>query len=368
MAKTKEKTALYGSEVLSRAMADSLTDWFAQNRRDLPWRTDRTSYGIWVSEIMLQQTTISAVIGYYDRFMKRLPDMKALAECPEDELMKLWEGLGYYSRVRNLQKTAKLLTEAGETTLPADHKSLLALPGIGPYTAGAIASMAFDLPYPAVDGNVLRVLARLSGLQEDITKAEVRKQTEKELTSFLAENKNVRPSLFNEGIMELGEVICLPHGRPLCKDCPLSDRCLACRKGMTEDLPVRSARPERKLEKRTVFLLTCGVRTAIRKRPKGGLLSGLYEFPNVPGHLTEEEAMTCLGDMGFEARTIKKGPESRHLFTHIEWQLISYEVTLDNCKESDSDYIFADTEELEHTYALPGAFEKYRKHLLQGRA
>ena len=354
-----------------------LAEWFEKEKRPLLWRQDRNAYRIWISEIMLQQTTIGAVTGYFRRFTERLPDVAALAACPDDELMKLWEGLGYYSRARNLKKAAGELVGNGETTLPADYKRLLALPGIGPYTAGAIASMAFHLPYPAVDGNVLRVMARLTGSSADIMKTGTRRFYEKALTKLMEDHPETDPAVINEGLMELGEVICLPHGDVRCRECPLRELCAAFKEMRVAELPVRIIKTKRRIEKKTVLVIRLiekgGQKVLIRQRPDGGLLSGLYEFPNVPGHLSQEEAVReAAGLAGIDAAGVfetRKLPEARHLFSHIEWQMTGYEMICEAAARSgggSSRRIKAVTPgEIVSVYAVPEAFKVYKNCLLQ---
>ena len=251
-----------------------LLSWYDENARRLPWRETRDPYRIWISEIMLQQTRVEAVKRYYERFLARLPDVAALAACSEAELFKLWEGLGYYSRARNLQRAAKSIMSLHGGEFPRDFEEIRALSGVGDYTAGAIASFAFDLPYPAVDGNVLRVSARVLGYGEDILSPKAKK----ELTAAVweAQPKN-DAACFNQAMIELGAVVCLPNGVPKCDACPLADRCVAHREGREGELPVRKKPNARKVQHRTVLILREGDRVALRRRPATGLLAGLFE-------------------------------------------------------------------------------------------
>ena len=347
------------AEMPDPAFAACLADWHRRSARDLPWRRDRDPYHVWVSEIMLQQTTIGAVIGYYERFIRELPTVAALAACPDDRLMKLWEGLGYYSRARHLKEAAVCLIEQGRTTLPADYDALRALPGIGAYTAGAIASMAFDLPYPAVDGNVLRIMARLSACRADVMKTATRRFFEKTLTDLLRSAGGPPPGLFNEGLMELGEVICLPHGEALCGKCPIAGYCRGCRLGVQNDLPVRILKNKRRIEKKTVFLIETTDGIVLHRREDTGLLAGLYEFPNAEGHLSPEEAKSFLMKAGTEAETLMPLPSARHLFSHIEWQMTGYRVQAS--RMTTAGWFTVSQDELGGVYAVPGAFRAYRK-------
>ena len=298
-------------------------DWFYENKRDLPWRKDRDPYHIWVSEIMLQQTRVEAVKPYYTGFLTALPTIADLAACPKDRLNKLWEGLGYYSRVRNMQRAAGILVEEYGGRMPEDYESILSLPGIGPYTAGAIASIAFDLPRPAVDGNVLRILARVSGDDIDIKSDLAKKRAREALNAVMPEKGS---GIFNQALMEIGATVCLPAGRPLCGQCPWRGKCLAEREGSWDRLPVRSKGRPRRVEERTVLIVRNGSRVVIGRRPEDGLLAGLYEFPNVRGHLSEDAALARTEQMGYEPLHIRRLDEARHIFSHIEWRMIGYEI------------------------------------------
>lgn len=345
--------------------AEQLIRWFRVNRRFMPWREDPTPYHIWVSEIMLQQTRVDTVMPYYYSFIGRLPDVKALAECPEDELSKLWEGLGYYSRVRNMKKAAeKMVLEYGGE-LPETYEELLKLPGIGSYTAGAISSIAFHRKKPVVDGNVLRVLSRLNGLYDDIGLPETKKKFEAELEKFLSE-QSFDPSLFNQGLMELGALVCVPNGEPHCTECPWQDECRAYLTGKTDEIPVKAPKKARRTEEWTVFILHDEKRRmAVVKRPDTGLLSGMYGLPAIPGYLLPDEAVDLLGTYGLQAAEIERLPDGKHIFTHVEWRMRAYRVDVSsdaiNCSAvfGTDRLFFADREEIEMKYALPSAFKKW---------
>ena len=261
-------------------IVDPLVDWYRENRRALPWREQKNAYYTWVSEIMLQQTRVEAVKPYFQRFISELPDPATLAACPEEKLLKLWEGLGYYNRVRNMQQAARTVVEEYGGKLPADYRKLLALKGIGNYTAGAIASIAYGIPVPAVDGNVLRVVSRIKESRQDIMKQSVRREIEEELQKIMPA---ACPGDFNQALMELGALVCVPNGEPKCKECPAAFCCGACLHGTTEEIPVKGAKKERKVEERTVLVIQDGRMTAIHRRPAKGLLAGLYELPNIEG-------------------------------------------------------------------------------------
>ena len=261
------------------ALVKPLCSWYEENKRELPWREDATPYHVWISEIMLQQTRIEAVMGYYAHFTAKLPNVKSLAEVPEDELLKLWEGLGYYNRARNLKKAAIQVMEQYEGELPADYEKLRGLAGIGNYTAGAIASIAYGIPAPAVDGNVLRVTMRFLNCDDDISKMSVRHQMEESIQSVIPEKM---PGEFNQALMELGEVICIPNGMPLCDRCPLNDHCEGRAAGRQLQLPNKPEKKARRIEKKTILMLELQGRIGIRKRPADGLLAGMWEFPSLP--------------------------------------------------------------------------------------
>ena len=338
--------------------AGLISEWYAASRRVLPWRVEPTPYHTWVAEIMLQQTRIEAVIPYYTRFLKELPDVAALASVPEDRLLKLWEGLGYYSRARNLKKAAVMLMEQYGGELPASAAELRRLPGIGEYTAGSIASISFGLPEPAVDGNVLRVMTRLLKRPDDIARPAVRR----EITGLL---RTAYPSgrdagLLTEGLMELGETICLPNAVPRCEVCPLRKICLAHIAGEERSYPVKSAAGKRRIEEKTVFLLRCGDRWALRKRPGRGLLAGLWEFPNADGRLDERAAAQQVSDWGLQAEELSFCGEARHVFTHVEWQMTGYAV---RCREAGEGFQWCTAEEIAGNYSLPTAFRFYRERI-----
>ena len=337
-----EQNPLPGSFMLP-PIAESLLAWYDSSRRILPWREDPTPYHVWVSEIMLQQTRVEAVIPYYERFLAELPDVSALAFCPEDRLLKLWEGLGYYSRVRNLQKAARQVMEQYGGKLPSDPKLLEKLAGIGPYTAAAIASIAYQVPAPSVDGNLLRVFARLTGYGENILAPAAKKLAEQAFAAVLPAD---RPGDMNQALMDLGATICLPNGAPLCSRCPLAELCSANRGGLQAMLPVAEKKAPRRMEKRTVLLVrTAGRRPEntessvltndsapaedcilLRRRPAKGLLAGLWEFPNIEGHLTDAEVSGWCAMQGLSAASIRPLPSARHVFTHLEWDMTGFEV------------------------------------------
>lgn len=342
-------------------ITEPLVNWYEQGHRILPWRQKKDPYEIWVSEIMLQQTRVEAVKPYYERFMNALPNVEALAACPEEQLLKLWEGLGYYNRVRNMQKAAEIVVTEYQGILPSDYDLLKSLPGIGSYTAGAVASIAYNIPVPAVDGNVFRVLSRLREDPEDITKQSHRVRVEQELLQIIP--KEV-PGVFNQALMELGAMVCVPNGEPKCGICPLYAQCLAGKNGTWMDYPVKKKAKPRRIEEITVFLLMDSAHAVIRKRPKKGLLSGLYEFPNVSGKLDEKEALGVVTDLGLTPIQIRKLPDAKHIFSHVEWHMTGYAVKIEEPDSvSEKGLIFAEIDQTGVKYPIPAAFAAYARFL-----
>lgn len=333
-----------------RGIVAPLLKWYPEHARILPWRENRDPYRVWISEIMLQQTRVEAVIPYYNRFLAALPDTAALAQVEDDLLLKLWEGLGYYTRARNLKRAAQMIETEFGGIFPADYETVSCLPGVGPYTAGAICSIAFGLPTPAVDGNVLRVLTRLFCCGADITQPALKKA----VTSALKEvYPREQAGDFTQALMELGAVRCLPNGAPLCGECPLAQQCLANQKKTQENYPVRAAKKARKREEKTVFLLTCGRRTALRRRDEKGLLAGLWELPNTAGFLTPEQARKYLEKQGVRILKLQKRGRKTHVFTHVEWHMQLYTAVCDNQAEQ---FVWADEDSLGREYPIPTAF------------
>lgn len=338
-----------------------LISWYRQNKRILPWRDQKNAYYTWVSEIMLQQTRVEAVKPYFLRFIGELPDVKALAECPEEKLMKLWEGLGYYNRVRNMQSAAQVVVAEYGGVLPVSYDELLALKGIGSYTAGAIASIAYDIPVPAVDGNVLRVFSRIAEDRQDIMKQSVRRQVEEKLLGIMPKEA---PGDFNQALMELGAVVCVPNGPARCMECPVAALCKAYHHGTVDELPVKAPKKKRTIENRTVLVIQDGERTAIHKRPQEGLLAGLYELPNVEGHLSMDEALQKVKEMNLEPLHIETLPEAKHIFSHIEWRMTGYRIRVSSLEErKESSFIFTEKKQSEKQYAIPSAFRAYIKYM-----
>ena len=339
-----------------------LLKWYRANKRSFPWRDTDDPYDVWISEIMLQQTRTEAVREYFIRFKKEIKDIQTLSQIEDDWLMRLWEGLGYYSRARNLKKCAQVLTEKYEGRLPEDYDSLLSLPGIGPYTAGAIMAIGFGKPYPAVDGNVLRVLARYFAIEEDIRSDKVRRLMEEAIASYyrdhgISDKKDIRD--LSQAFMDLGAVICIPNGKPSCEDCPLKRSCKALNEDLTDVLPYRSKNKERKIVDRTLFILRNGDTFLVCKRPSKGLLADLYEFPGVDEKLDETKVSEYLKEKGYDPLRIRKLPTSKHIFSHVEWHMDAYEIRISSwslpLKENE---MLSDRKDLQ-SLAIPSAFRTY---------
>lgn len=346
------------------AILQELPGWYHQQAgdRELPWRTSPTPYHTWLSEIMLQQTRATAVIPYYERFLEALPTIEALAHVDDERLMKLWQGLGYYSRARNLKKAAIIITEDYDGKLPDDFNALLKLPGIGRYTASAIGSIAFGQPWPAVDGNVLRVLSRALASSADIALPAVKTAMEQALAPHYPEGKTAGD--LNQAFMDLGATICLPNGAPHCARCPLEKICLAHAEGLEQQLPHKNSAKTRRLEKRTVLLLIQGNTIALHKRPDRGLLAGLWEFPNCTGKLSKNDVQEWLASHGLSASRLRTLPAAKHIFSHIEWQLSGWRVELEPSSgllaaETNLPFIWVTPEEMTETFSLPSAFQYY---------
>lgn len=342
-----------------------LLEWYDRKKRILPWREEPTPYRVWVSEIMLQQTRVEAVKPYFKRFMEALPDIRSLAEVDEELLLKLWEGLGYYNRARNLQKAAIQIQEEYGGEMPAEYDELLKLAGIGSYTAGAVSSIAYGKKNSAVDGNVLRVFSRLREDGRLISDGKVRAAVERELAEIMPSD---RPGDFNQAMMELGACVCLPNGAPLCGECPLSSLCLACARGTQTDFPKKEGKKERKIQEKTVLVIRDRDRTAIRKRAGKGLLAGMYEFPTMEGFRTTEEVASYLAGNGIRALRILPLGDAKHVFTHREWHMKGYMVRVDELEagapgEDTRDWLYVEPAETEEKYPIPSAYAAYTRSL-----
>lgn len=360
-----------------------LCEWFEKGHREMYWRSHPEPYYVWISEIMLQQTRVEAVREYFRRFIRELPDIESLAAVSDDRLMKLWEGLGYYNRARNLKKAAVLIMEQYGGQMPDSFEELLKLPGIGEYTAGAISSIAFGKAEPVVDGNVLRVLMRLTENHEDILKEKVKKELRLDLKEVIPHEK---PGMFNQALMELGAVVCVPNGLPKCRECPLETICEAQKNGIEGDLsyaqalPYKAPKKARKIEKWTVFLLETDTKAAVRKRGDKGLLAGMWEFPKLPGNLKQQEVQVLLEEAGIFGERIEPLGRAKHIFSHIEWHMTGYRISLKEMPEDGrmesyvaemmpvftdllADCVWETPEKLKQEYSLPSAFAVYKEKL-----
>ena len=335
-----------------RLLPQALLPWYEQNKRDLPWRADREPYHVWLSEIMLPQTRAAAVKGYYTRSLDARPHIPALAACDDEMLHKLWEGLGYYSRVRNLKKAANVIMTEHGGLFPGEYAAVRALPGIGGYTAGAICSICFNLPTPAVDGNVLRVMARI---QNDPTPIDLPAR-KKEVQAVLAEIYPAEAGAFTQALMELGATLCGPNRKPDCENCPCGDFCLGYQRGTAETLPVKSPKKARRQEELTVFILRFGTEYALEKRPDSGLLAGLWQFPNTPGALNAAAALAWAGNQGLKPTDIRRIAEKKHIFTHIQWNMTG--IFLDISEKTEQFHWYSETA-IENQAALPTAFRQF---------
>lgn len=342
-----------------------LLAWYDANRRKLPWRENVSAYRVWVSEVMLQQTRVEAVKPYFERFMEKFPDIASLANAEEEVLLKYWEGLGYYSRARNLKKAAEMVEECFGGVMPADYEELLQLPGIGSYTAGAISSIAYGKPVPAVDGNVLRVLARLREDERLITDESTKRAVREELLKAIPRR---RPGDFNQAMMEIGALVCIPNGAPLCEVCPLAVICLAHADGREMEFPKKAEKKQRNVEEKTILVLRDEENTVVQKRPERGLLAGMYEFPSMEGFQTPEQVLCFLSEHGVHAIWIKPLEDAKHIFTHKEWHMKGYMIRVDELGERETSsgtegWILIDPNETREKYPIPSAFRAYTKYL-----
>ncbi|MBQ8983135.1 MAG: A/G-specific adenine glycosylase [Lachnospiraceae bacterium] len=353
---------------IKKQMIDRLLIWYPEHARDLPWRKDKDPYHIWLSEIMLQQTRVEAVKDYYKRFLAELPDIRHLAEVEEDRLLKLWEGLGYYNRARNLQKAAISIMEDYGGAFPQTYEEIRSLAGIGDYTAGAIGSICFDLPTPAVDGNVLRVYTRIMEDDSNIDKQSTKNAVRDALAEVYQELKGYRDDkaeneypagscgMATQALMEIGATVCVPNGTPKCEECPLSAICGACMHQSWNMYPVRNEKKSRRVEDKTVFVLTCGDKVAVRKRQSKGLLAGLWEFPNVEGHMSKQQAADTAADWQTAPEQMQMNYNYTHIFSHVEWRMTAYYLA---CRKLAEPFTWVDMDELDQNIAIPSAFKPF---------
>lgn len=349
-------------EAVAAGLAAPLLQYYDAHRRILPWREEPTAYRVWVSEIMLQQTRVEAVKPYFARFMEALPDIKSLAEADEEQLLKLWEGLGYYSRVRNLGKAAQKVMEEYGGEMPSTVEELLKLPGIGSYTAGAISSIAYGKAAPAVDGNVLRVMSRIFKDDRDILSAQVKKDWEALITRTMSKE---RPGDFNQAMIEIGAMVCVPNGAPKCGICPFANMCKAHLCGVELEYPYKAPKKQRVVEERTILILRDEDKTVLVKRPAKGLLAGMYEFPVMGGHVAEDEVIGYLKEQGLNTLWITPLEDAKHIFSHKEWHMKGYMIRVDELTRGEvpADWLFVEPKETEESYPIPTAYAKYMKYL-----
>ncbi len=342
-----------------KELIEPLLAWYPSHARELPWRSEPTPYHVWVSEIMLQQTRVEAVKPFYARFMEALPDVRALAECPEEKLLKLWEGLGYYNRVRNLKTAAQTVMREYDGELPPDYDRLLQLKGIGSYTAAAIASIAYGRPEAAVDGNVLRILMRVTADDSDIAKQSVKTRVRNALQPVIPPE---HAGMLTQAMMELGATVCVPNGAPHCAQCPWEAHCLANARGLTAQLPVKSRAKARRIEKRTVLVIRDGDRALLQKRPEQGLLAGLYEFPCMDGWQSADTVLSYVRTLGLSPLRIQPLPAAKHIFSHVEWQMQGYALLVEE-PENTGGLLFIEPAESESRYAIPAAYAAYARYM-----
>ena len=337
-------------------LPEAILGWYHTGHRDLPWRKDRDPYHVWLSEIMLQQTRVEAVKRYYLRFLEQLPTIADLANCDDDLLHKLWEGLGYYNRAKNLKKAAQVIQTEYNGVFPREYSQVRALPGIGDYTAGAICSICFDMPVAAVDGNVMRLLSRLcddaTPIDLPARKQEVKRQLEQLYPSQAGD--------FTQGLMELGATLCGPNREPQCEDCPCKDFCLGHRRGTAAQLPVKLPKKTKRKEDRTVFILSCDGSYALCKRPDKGLLAGLWEFPNVDSSLSLSQALNWVTTQGLKPREVLRQVEREHIFTHIHWKMTGFYLEV---QEKSGDFVWYTQRQIREQAALPTAFRQFWKEI-----
>ena len=340
------------TDLIYKKLPNTLLPWYKQNARALPWRQDAQPYHVWISEIMLQQTRVEAVRTYYLRFLEQLPNIHALATAPESQLFKLWEGLGYYNRARNLQKAARVIETQYNGHFPNQYGDIRALPGIGPYTAGAIASICFNQPHAAVDGNVLRIITRMTENDAPIDCMQTKTEIAAQLEKVYPKNDCGQ---FTQALMELGATVCTPKS-PKCTVCPAKDFCRAYAHGTVLRYPIKQPKKDKRLEERTVFLLQYEDKYALTKRTENGLLSGLWQLPNVPSKMDAHQAWHTADAFGVQPREIYQQLHRNHIFTHIKWQMTCYHIL---CGQASSDFTWSTAQEIQTTYALPTAFRMF---------
>jgi len=346
-----------------------IADYYRKEGRPLPWRESADPYRVWLSEIMLQQTRATAVIPYFHRFLDTLPNVKALAEAEEETVLKLWEGLGYYSRARNLHRAAQAVMEKHGGVFPDTYEELLALPGVGEYTAAAIGSICFGLPCAAVDGNVLRIFSRVFADARDITEASTKKDVAQKLSAVFP--RGAEAAEVTQGMMEIGQCVCLPNGAPLCDACPLAAICTAKAEGKVSLFPVRAPKAPRRREDKTVLILhvadeTPSGRFLLHKRADEGLLNHLWEFPNFEGTLSLDEAIKKAELIGGAPLAAVPTESAKHIFTHLEWHMTGVLIECKSFAVHDG-FAAATADEIQTLYPIASAFRAFKKIALNGQ-
>lgn len=339
-------------------LTNHLLKWYQKEKRSLPWRDQKNVYYTWISEIMLQQTRVEAVKVYYKRFIEKIPTIKELSQVNEDELLKLWEGLGYYTRARNLKKAAIEIEEKYGGKMPENYEEVLGLPGIGPYTAGAILSIGYQKKYPAIDGNVIRIFTRLFEWEEPINDRKLHEKIDCAIEKMMPEQN---PGDFNQALMDLGAMVCLPKTEPKCEICPLSFTCRAYLHQTQTDYPKKTIKKKRRIEQKTIFIFAYKDCIAIQKRTKKGLLHNLYEFKNEEGKYTYEDVLEYVKYLNIPYETILKMGDAKHIFSHLEWHMTGYYILL---KEKTNDFTWISKEELKNVYSIPTAFSYFKDFCL----
>ncbi|MBR2719422.1 MAG: A/G-specific adenine glycosylase [Clostridia bacterium] len=339
------------------SFAEHLLRWYDEHARTLPWRGIHNAYHTWVSETMLQQTRVETVLSYYQRFIDRFPTVEALAAAPEDEVLKLWEGLGYYRRARNLHRGARQVAEELGGVIPSDVKELLKISGIGEYTAGAIASIAYDRCVPAVDGNVIRVVSRVRGIRENVGIPSVKRQITQAAAELVPQE---RPGDFNQAMMDLGATICVP-GTPSCERCPVAEMCDACREGDAEDIPELPRKNPPKVINYDLCLIYNGDRVLMRQRTET-MLQGLWIYPMIEEHHTAKQLPALVKRrIGLPVADIQPAGEAKHVFTHQVWQMKIY--TMSTTAEAPDGWRFVTLEEMQ-ALTIPTAVKKAKEIVL----
>lgn len=336
-----------------------LINWFYKNKRELPWRNTTDPYAIWVSEIMLQQTKVDTVIHYYRNFMEHYPTIFELANASEQDVLKQWEGLGYYSRARNLHTAVKEVVATYDGVVPNDSQLLSKLKGIGPYTKGAIMSIAFNEPEPAVDGNVMRVLSRILLIEDNILEIKTRRRIEKIVREIISKDD---PSAFNQGLMELGALICIPRS-PRCEQCPVQQFCRAYDEGLEKELPIRTKPVKQKHQHYiSICLFDENGNIAIEKRKDDGLLANMWQFPMITKELAKQKSVVELihEKYGIEIKIEKKLGNIKHVFSHLIWHITAYIASVDNGSQKESSLCFVSREDL-NRYPMSVAHKKIER-------